>query len=166
MQALADFYRATHNSSQPWVNYSGWNTTSSVSCKELLSRQLNSTAAPEYCKWHGVACCNPAGPKRHEQDTPLQHCSPNWSVKALDLQVNNLNGSVDNPHVMASLLQLHACGLVKLQLQGNGLSGNLASPGWGAMTNMFYLDLGEQRAAQHGTCCSSSQQLSGVVQQQ
>ncbi|WIA42187.1 hypothetical protein OEZ86_009450 [Tetradesmus obliquus] len=141
-QALADFYRSTHNSSQPWVNNSGWNTTDSLSCKQIINRQgNNSSAAPEYCSWHGVACCNPAGPRRHEQDTPLQHCSPSWAVKALDLQVNNLNGSLENPRLMASLLQLHGCGLVKLQLQGNGLSGSMALPAWGDMRNMFYLDL-------------------------
>jgi hypothetical protein len=150
VQALADFYKSTHNTSQPWVINSGWNKLDNSSCKQILEPQQHynssssSSAAPDYCSWHGVTCCNPAAPRHHEQDTPLQHCSPSWGVKALDLQVNNLNGSMDNPRLMSSLLKLHGCGLVKLQLQGNGLSGSMASPAWGAMSNMFYLDLGER----------------------
>lgn len=61
------------------------------------------------------------------------------------LQVNNLNGSISSAEFLHSLLQLHACGLVKLQLQGNELSGSMDAPEWGQLTNLVYLDLGEAR---------------------
>lgn len=129
-RALSSFYRATYNASQAWQHQKGWNLTANQSCEELL---VNGTV---YCHWDGVQCCTPEMARKRE-------CTIVHAVRGLDLEVNRLNGSVDNSVFMNSLLQLHACGISKLQLQGNDLSGNMSSPAWGQLVNLTILDLGE-----------------------
>lgn len=138
-RALASLYRVTHNPSQPWQHDSGWSSTVSSDCESLT------LAGPVYCQWDGVLCCTPN--MLHEK-----HCSAVHSIKALDLQVNGLNGSVDDPEFMNSLLQLHACGTRKLQLQGNDLSGQMSSSAWDKLVNITYLDLGECETIIAGIC--------------
>lgn len=129
-RALASFYRATYNPSQPWQHDIGWRTTNNSSCEDQL------LSGPVYCDWEGIQCCNAEMVEAHR-------CNALNAVKALDLQVNGLNGSISNPAFMNSILQLHSCGASKLQLQGNDLSGSLSSS-WGQLVNLTYLDLGEQ----------------------
>jgi hypothetical protein len=68
------------------------------------------------------------------------------SVRELKVQVNGLNGTLGSPGIIHNLLQLHACGMTKLNLQGNDLSGSM-TPEWGRMTNLVVLDLCEYAAA-------------------
>jgi hypothetical protein len=69
------------------------------------------------------------------------------SVSELKVQVNGLNGTLGSPGIINNLLQLHACGLTRLNLQGNDLSGSM-TPEWGRMTNLVVLDLCKCIAAQ------------------
>jgi hypothetical protein len=58
------------------------------------------------------------------------------------LQVNGLNGSLTDPLFMGSLKQLHACGLTKLDLEGDKMSGPLTDE-WGELTQLEFLSLSE-----------------------
>jgi hypothetical protein len=58
------------------------------------------------------------------------------------LEVNFLNGSISDPLLLQALGQLHACGLTRVVLQSNDLSGTL-SDAWGSFTQLTHLNLGE-----------------------
>lgn len=137
--ALSSFFKSTFNESRrgvatkSWAIQTGWNLTRTQSCKQILSAR---SSRPSYCSWYGVTCCA-------QEAIAEQQCKAVHSVAELKMQVNGINGSVDDPAVMQSMLQLHACGLTRLVLQGNDMSGSL-SPAWGFMTNLTVLDLGKQ----------------------
>ncbi|KAF8059749.1 CSN6 [Scenedesmus sp. PABB004] len=128
-EALAAFHRATFNASAPWAHTAGWEASRGTPCEAIVSRDPGDASGGHYCSWPGVSCC--ASPA----------CGALHAVRGLDLQVNGLNGSVDNADFVDALLRLHACGLTKLQAQGNELSGRLEHPGWGRLSNLVYLDL-------------------------
>ncbi|WIA32818.1 hypothetical protein OEZ86_006000 [Tetradesmus obliquus] len=115
---------------KPWANKQGWELTATRSCQQLLAAPAR---APSYCSWNGVSCCD---------STSLagKQCSAVHSVSELKVQVNGLNGTLGSPGIINNLLQLHACGLTRLNLQGNDLSGSM-TPEWGLMTNLVVLDL-------------------------
>jgi hypothetical protein len=117
---------------KPWANKQGWELTATQSCQQLLAAPAR---APSYCSWNGISCCDPAG-------LAGQQCSYVHSVSELKVQVNGLNGTLVSPGIIHNLLQLHACGMTKLNLQGNDLSGSI-TPEWGRMTNLTVLDLCE-----------------------
>jgi hypothetical protein len=81
------------------------------------------------------------------------------AVTGIVLEVNFLNGSISDPVLLAALSQLHACGLTKLVLQGNDMSGTL-SDAWGGLTQLTHLNLGEQMSRFLGAslfaCASAS----------
>eukprot|EP00882_Tetradesmus_deserticola_P019987 GHRQ01021538.1.p1 GENE.GHRQ01021538.1~~GHRQ01021538.1.p1 ORF type:complete len:216 (+),score=58.65 GHRQ01021538.1:258-905(+) len=137
--ALADFYTSTFNpdkpwDTKPWADKQGWELTESRSCQQLLAGPAR---VPSYCSWNGVSCCDPAG-------LAEKQCSYVQSVSELKVQVNGLNGTLGSPGIINNLLQLHACGLTRLSLQGNDLTGSM-TPEWGLMTNLLVLDLCEFR---------------------
>lgn len=188
---LASFFAATFNASNPWINTVGWRELTSPGGCEKLVRPASAGVStdgwlsprPAYCDFHGVTCCNLEG-------VLTQSCAGVHSVRSIDLQVNGLNGILDDsrfmcvrdmhvrcccmmygrlgtaaaatrngvriihvnfalhvsdltPHCRSGLAELHACGVTKLQLQGNELAGSLASPVWGNLTGLTYLDLCE-----------------------
>lgn len=60
----------------------------------------------------------------------------------LKLEVNGLNGSISDPAFEQSIAQLHACGLISLELAGNALSGTFSNY-WGEFRNLWALNVGE-----------------------
>ncbi|WIA12661.1 hypothetical protein OEZ85_006309 [Tetradesmus obliquus] len=133
--ALAAFYNSTFNpdkpwDTKPWANKQGWELTATRSCQQLLAAPAR---APSYCSWNGVSCCDPTA-------LAGKQCSAVHSVSELKVQVNGLNGTLGSPGIISNLLRLHACGLTRLNLQGNDLSGSM-TPEWGLMTNLVVLDL-------------------------
>lgn len=121
---------------KPWANKQGWELTTSRSCQQLITAQAQQ---PSYCSWYGITCCDAAGMAN-------QQCSAVHSVSELKVQVNGLNGSLSSPGIINNLLELHACGLTKLSLPGNDLSGSMTAE-WGQLTNLVVLDLCEWKCA-------------------
>jgi hypothetical protein len=129
--ALSAFYRASNNASSPWKH--PWEPLKSQTCAQLVPR---AGSPPSYCSWHGVRCCAPA-------DLAAGRC---WAVNAvanLTLKAASINGSISDPALMDAVEQLHACGLVGLDIESNDISGELM-PRWGRLTNLTVLDLGER----------------------
>jgi hypothetical protein len=62
-------------------------------------------------------------------------------VASLAIKADNVNGSFSNPSLMDATEQLHACGMVGLNLESNDISGAL-EPRWGRFTNLTVLNLG------------------------
>lgn len=133
-RALAGFGAATYNASYSgWNRYGGWEGT----VADCVAHTTNSTTQlARFCSRYGVECCEGADFTRGE-------CSVRGAVTGIVLEVNFLNGSISDPILLAALSQLHACGLTKLVLQGNDMSGTL-SDAWGNLTQLTYLNLGEQ----------------------
>lgn len=61
----------------------------------------------------------------------------------INLQVNGLNSSITDGALEQSIEQLHACGMTRIILSGNALSGSLTDF-WGRLTNLTTLNLGER----------------------
>jgi hypothetical protein len=133
---------------KPWANKQGWELTATQSCQQLLAAPAR---APSYCSWNGISCCDPAG-------LAGQQCSHIHSVSELKVQVNGLNGTLGSPGIIHNLLQLHACGMTKLNLQGNDLSGSMTAE-WGRMTNLTVLDLCEHHPAAAAAAAAAQSQL-------
>ena len=140
--ALASFFISTFNETRnslhntletkSWANRSGWDITRTQPCQQILSARGRS---PSYCSWYGITCCT-------AEAAAQQECRSVHSVVEVKVQVNGVNGSVQDPTIVQNILQLHACGLTRLSLQGNDLSGALSST-WGSLTNLTVLDLSE-----------------------
>eukprot|EP00878_Enallax_costatus_P016291 GHUV01017088.1.p1 GENE.GHUV01017088.1~~GHUV01017088.1.p1 ORF type:complete len:558 (+),score=101.36 GHUV01017088.1:297-1970(+) len=137
--ALASFFRSTFNATRntlhtlethSWANRSGWEITRTQPCQQILSARGRS---PSYCSWYGITCCT-------AEAAAQQECRSVHSVLGIKIQVNGVNGSVEDPTIVQDIQQLHACGLTRLSLQGNDLSGALSST-WGSLTNLTVLDL-------------------------
>lgn len=140
-QALADLYHATNNLTDPWDYDYGWDQTVQTPCKQLMAAAANSTAGggaamPAYCKWHGVTCCD-------RTKAADGRCYLLNSVAALNLAINNLNGSIESPEMFGSLKTLHDCGLIILDLESNNIIGKLTED-WGQMEHLRQLNLGEE----------------------
>jgi len=106
------------------------------SCSQILSNPNPLDGSPAYCSWLGITCCSrPAVVKGY--------CTDSNALKEVKLEVNGLQGAIDDPAFMQSLAQLHACGLISLSLAGNSLSGSMTDD-WGQLTNLASLNLGEQ----------------------
>lgn len=133
--ALADIYKLTYNASKPWREQRGWETTRSRSCRQLVAAR---GSAPPYCGWYGISCCEPAS-------LAARSCAAVHAVTGVHVVVNALNASVSDSRLVSSLRQLHACGLTRLALQGNDLSGEMTDA-WGQLSNLTELDLCKLRA--------------------
>lgn len=136
--ALLAFFTATQNQEDPgtgvWRTSDGWQDALTRSCDQLLG-SVGQREEPAYCSWYGVSCCNPL----------LQlagFCQSTNSVLEIKLEVNGLVATVEGPSLQQSILQLHACGLRNLSLNGNALSGSLTDY-WGQLVNLQVLDLGK-----------------------
>eukprot|EP00775_Hariotina_reticulata_P007361 gene7361-7572_t len=75
-------------------------------------------------------------------------CSALNTVTEIKIEVNGVNGSVEDPAFMQSVVQLHDCGLVSLSLHGNALAGSITET-WGNLTNLMSLNLAKNFL--HGT---------------
>lgn len=132
-ESLADLYRASNNVSDPWDDDDGWRLTTTQSCRQLLA-QSPPGAPPSYCSWHGVRCCEQA-------DTTEQRCYLLDSVSALNLAINNLNVSLENPVFFGSVKTLHDCGMFILNMESNNIAGRMTED-WGQLPHLRYLNIG------------------------
>jgi hypothetical protein len=135
-EALAAFLRLTFNASNPWQHDETWNVTRSRPCSAIVPRGAGA-APPAYCRWYGIACCDPAG-------LAAGACRAVHSVAVINITADSLNGSYSDPPLMDALELLHACGMVGLNLESNDMSGELG-PRWGRFTNLRTLNLGARR---------------------
>lgn len=131
-QALADFYKASNNITDPWDNEYGWEKTSTMSCEQLIK---GSNRQAEYCSWWGVRCCTPQG-------MADGRCSAVNTIVALKLQINNVNCSLQNPLVLPSFKILHGCGMRVLNLEANNIIGYL-SEDFGELNKLIVFNFGE-----------------------
>jgi len=134
--ALAGFFRLSYNESMPWNDITGWETTQTLGCERLITPAADTR--PVYCSgWPGLACCAP-------QDAAAGKCGVVNSVANISLAVNQVNVSASEPGLFDALEQLHACGLVVLDLEANEMSGEL-SERFGRLTDLRVLNLGASR---------------------
>lgn len=131
-QALADFYKASNNITDPWDNEYGWEKTSNMSCEQLIK---GSNRQAEYCSWWGVRCCTPQG-------MADGRCSAVNTIVALELPINNINCSLQNPLVLPSFKILHGCGMRVLNLEANNIIGYL-SEDFGELNKLIVFNFGE-----------------------
>lgn len=134
--ALQTLFKSTYNASTPylktWRNRQGWEAMLQQNCSQILA-EATKKGTPAYCSWHGITCC---------RSLFRPYCNATNAVAAIQLDVNGLNGSVLDLSFQQSLAQLHACGLISLQLAGNALSGSLDAF-WGRLLNLRVLNIGE-----------------------
>lgn len=133
--ALAAFFRLTFNESSPWHRPETWEVIKTVPCSRIIPSSGSGGQPPAYCKWYGITCCDP-------QASGAGLCGPVHSLANLTLTADSLNGSYSNPAVMDALEQLHACGMVVLDLESNDMSGEMNGR-WGRFTNLTVLNLGK-----------------------
>ncbi|KIZ00889.1 hypothetical protein MNEG_7071 [Monoraphidium neglectum] len=129
--ALSTFFRLTYNASSPWQHAQSWMVTRSFPCTRII--QSSRAKQPPYCRWWGITCCDPTAFAAGE-------C---WAVNGmanLSITADNVNGSFSNPSLMDATEQLHACGMVGLNLESNDMSGVMDAR-WGRFTNLTILDL-------------------------
>jgi hypothetical protein len=130
--ALSDFLAITYNASLPWNNVTGWELTTTLGCGRLVTPAA--AARPPFCGWPGLACCEP-------RQAALGHCSVINAVANITMPVDQVNVSLSNAGFLDTLEQLHACGLVVLDLEANELTGTI-SPRFGALHNLRVLNVG------------------------
>jgi hypothetical protein len=138
-QALADFYRLSNNVTDPWDDESGWETTASVPCEQLVGARGRPRAV--YCSWFGITCCTPAG-------ITAGNCSAVNAIGGLVLPINNMNVSMANTSWLGAIQRLHGCGLTVLNIEANNLVDNIIDE-WGTLTNLTVLNLGEGQQCLH-----------------
>lgn len=126
-------YRSSNNVSDPWDQEHGWEDTATQSCQQLLAA-ADADGPPPYCSWHGVACCTAA---RAANGSCLAQ-----GVSELNLSMNNLNVSLENPVFFGGIKALHDCGLTSLNLESSNVAGRVTEE-WGQLQHMEFLDLGE-----------------------
>lgn len=136
-KALATFYRLSSNTSDPWDDEKGWETTTTIPCERLVA---SSPRKAVYCSWFGITCCTP-------EQMSGGHCSALNTVIALDLRINNLNVSVENPELLPCLKTLHGCGMRVLNLEANNVIGAF-SDDWGDLNKLVVFNFGEHSS--HG----------------
>jgi hypothetical protein len=78
--------------------------------------------APRYCHIAGMRCCEAGGGGAVGAPDP---CPFQWAPANLSLSNNNLTGSAASPELWDALGRLMVCGLRRLVLQGNRLTGPL-----------------------------------------
>jgi hypothetical protein len=127
-------YRSSNNVSDPWDQEHGWEDTATQSCQQLLATDGHADALPTYCSWHGVSCCTAA---RAANGSCLVH-----GVSELNLSMNNLNVSLENPVFFGGIRALHDCGLTVLNLESSNVGG-MVTEEWGQLEHFEVLDLGE-----------------------
>lgn len=144
--ALATFFIFSYSPSNPalrsWRNRQGWETTLTQSCDDILALP-GYGGMPSYCGWYGITCCTSA-PAFFNPFALVNYpaCSVLKSVTEINLQVNGLKASIADIAFQQSIAQLHACGVMRLVLPGNSLSGSLTDF-WGDLSNLTALNLGE-----------------------
>lgn len=168
--ALTAFFQSTYNPGNPsirsWRNRQGWESTLTRSCSDIVTAPA-ADGLPTYCGWHGVTCCTGAASLSFWQLSTVNSlgrnvtCSNQGAVYELNLQVNGLNGSVTDETFQQSLEQLHACGLSRIILPGNALSGSLTDF-WGNLVNLTGLSLGKLWMLGMQQRCTRSKVLSAV----
>jgi hypothetical protein len=137
-ESLGVFFNASYNASNPWNDTTGWELTQTLGCARLVTPAA--AARPAYCQWPGIACCGPA-------DAAAGRCKVVHAIANLSLAVNQVNCSVSDPRFLGVLDQLHACGMVVLNLEANEIGGALPRGRLGRLTNLVILDLGERAAS-------------------
>jgi hypothetical protein len=68
-------------------------------------------------------------------------------VLKLELPINNINASVENPGLLSSLKTLHGCGMRVLNLEANNLIGALSDE-WGDLDRLIVFTMGKQQQQQ------------------
>ncbi|KIZ04553.1 hypothetical protein MNEG_3403 [Monoraphidium neglectum] len=131
-ESLGVFFNASYNASNPWNDTTGWELTQTLGCARLVTPAA--AARPAYCQWPGIACCGPA-------DAAAGRCKVVHAIANLSLAVNQVNCSVSDPRFLGVLDQLHACGMVVLNLEANEIGGALPQGRLGRLTNLVILDL-------------------------
>jgi hypothetical protein len=136
--ALATFFHTTYDPSatlfKSWRQQFGWEGLLSKNCSQILAAGPNPVdGTPAYCSWYGVTCCSLPG-------VLMKYCNVSNSLMQLRIGVNGLNGRVDDPNFMQSIVQLHSCGLVSLVVPGNALSGSMTDA-WGDLVNLQAMDI-------------------------
>lgn len=131
-QALADVYRSSNNVSDPWDQEHGWEDTATQSCQQLLAAGAGAGGLPTYCGWHGVSCCTAA---RATNGSCLVH-----GVSELNLSMNNLNVSLEDPVFFGGIKVLHDCGLTVLNLESSNVGG-MVTEEWGQLDHFEVLVL-------------------------
>jgi len=135
--ALASFYAATNG--PLWrFRSTGWPTDNGTdACKQWLAQPPPTTqrraaaGGPRFCAVAGVFCCSSVAPGPPGSPCPFQHAPTN-----LTLLNFNLTGRVDNPRLWEALNTLITCGVRRVIMQGNRLSGTVptalpqAAAGW------------------------------------
>lgn len=150
-RAFAVIYKISNNLTDPWDNERGWQATATVPCERLTA---GTPRQATYCSWFGVTCCTPDAMRAGE-------CSAVNTVMALDLPINNLNVSLENPQLLPNLKVLHDCGMRVLNLEANNIIGAL-SDDWGQLNKLTVFNFGEQSSSsswgvvQHGDGSTSS----------
>lgn len=139
-ETLAGFYRATSASSCTWRQHAGWSSAEDL-CPALPRSANESGPAPPYCGWPGVLCCGRNSTFFEDalydymiaDRTKLPQCAHRHAITALTLPANGLCGSLDA--VTSALVNLHACGLTDVSLDGNRFTGTLP-PALGQLTEL------------------------------
>lgn len=131
-RTLLSMYRAT-SAQNPWVNATGWDSAAanrSAACDAPpYASPADAGAAPAFCGWNGVLCCDfdvsdsDLFDRRAVERATPPHCTHPGAVTALHLPRNGLNGELQD--LVGPLLHLNACGLRDLSLPANELAGAL-----------------------------------------
>jgi hypothetical protein len=74
-------------------------------------------------------------------------------VGGINLGINNLNVSLNNPRFIGAIKALHDCGLVMLDLESNNIAGGL-SKDWAQLKHLQHLNIGEAQCVD--SRCSSA----------
>lgn len=139
-EALGRFYQVSNNVSDPWDNEDGWQLTIQTPCTQLIRRTASQAAtaagAAVYCSWYGVNCCTAPA-------VASGNCTVMNAVAGIELQMNNLNASLQDPALLEAIGKLHACGLTVLNLEANNLSGEMVYEGWSSFVNLRLINVGE-----------------------
>ncbi len=131
-QALADFYKISNNLTDPWDNEHGWELTTTTPCERLVAASPRQAV---YCSWFGVGCCTP-------DIMAERRCAAVNTVIALELPINNVNVSLQNPLMLPSMKALHGCGMRVLNLEANNIIGYIDNA-WGDLDKLTVFNFGE-----------------------
>lgn len=136
-EALGTFFRLTFNKSLPWEQPQTWNITLVQPCEKIIPARVPGQQPPRrpaYCSWYGISCCSPA-------EKAAGSCPIVDGVANISLASDSVNGSLSDGAFMDALEQLHACGLVGLDLEANDMSGEIDGERWAKLTNLKVLNL-------------------------
>lgn len=120
--SLSSFFRGLNGSS--WNNNRGWEVAARCAASAAAAAGADPARPPPYCGWYGITCCNRTEHARPKNSSDPPPCPVLGGVFAVQLPFNNLTRQLASPEVEGALLQLSACGLQRLELPSNQLTGN------------------------------------------